>query len=122
MTVTIDGTTYDIGVESIKRIFPFNWKYREPTEDGKMHGELRGVYYKYRLVFTPYTDYATYSALIAKLTEETEFHTVTVPSDIGNLTFTAWFDNVSDEIWIKRGTQPYFKNLTVNFISQSPKT
>ena len=122
MSVTIDSTTYDIGVRKLKRRIRFNWKYREPTQDGTMHGELRGVYYDYSLQFTTYIDEAEYALLIAKLSEAVEFHTVTVPNETGGtFTFSAYFNGVSDEALIERASTTYWNNLTVDFTSQSPK-
>ena len=121
MSVTIDSTTYDISVKSLRRKARFKRKYLESTEDGTAHTELTGVYFDYTLVFNAYLDAAEYSLLWAKLTEATEFHTVTVPSDSGNYQFTAYFDGVGDEIFIQRSGTDYFQELTVNFTAQSPE-
>jgi predicted ATP-grasp superfamily ATP-dependent carboligase len=118
--ITIDGVTYDIPVETIKRNAEFLDKYAERTEDGILHRELIGVYYNYTLTFGRTTDTTEYAALWQKLTEATEFHEVTVPDESGDYTFTAYFANVSDEMRKIKGASNFWKNLTVRFIAQEP--
>ena len=120
MSVTIDGTTFDIPVLSLTRRADFLDKYAERTSDGVLHRELIGVYFNYTLQLGTTTDTAEYAALWQKLTEPEEFHTVTVPDEDGNLTFTAYFSNVGDELRRIRGASRFFKSLTVNFTAQSP--
>src|SRR5512142_2537375 len=97
--IIIDGVTYDVPVASVKRTADFLDKYAERTEDGVLHRELIGVYFNYQLQFGSNGVSPTeYAALWNKLTEATEFHTVTVPDESGDYTFTAYFANVSDEL------------------------
>ena len=120
--IVIDGNTYNIPVLSIKRKADFLDKYAERTEDGVLHRELIGVYFNYQLTFGRGASTAEYASLWQKLTEADEFHTVTVPDEDGDFTFTAYFSNVSDElVKAKTGSATRFwKNLTVNFIAESP--
>ena len=119
--ITIDGTAYDIPVLSIARAADFLDKYAERTEDGVLHRELIGVYFNYKLQFGRTNDTTEYAALWNKLTEATEFHTVTVPDlDGAPYTFTAYFANVSDAIFKDKTAKTFWKDLTVNFIAQSP--
>jgi hypothetical protein len=120
MSLIIDGITYDIPVISIKRTADFLDKYAERTEDGILHRELIGVYFNYQLQLGSTTDTTEYAALWAKLTEAEEFHTVTVPDESGDDTFTAYFASVGDEMRKKRAAANYWKNLTVHFIAQEP--
>lgn len=123
MSVTIDGTVYDVPVLSVARSADFLDKYAERTEDGILHRELIGVYFNYKLEFGAITNAVTYAALWAKLTEPVEFHTVTVPDDIlsdYSFTFTAYFSNVKDKLRKVKTSATYFQNLTVNFIAQEP--
>ena len=117
--ITIDGVTYNVPVISIKRTADFLDKFAERTADGKLHRELIGVYFNYKLQFgqASMTDYA---ALWEKLTEPEEFHTVVIPDEDGDLTFTAYFSNVGDELVKVSGATRYWKNLTANFIAQEP--
>jgi hypothetical protein len=119
--ITIDGTSYDIPIQSIKRKAEFLDKYAERTEDGILHRELIGVYFNYELAFGRTTDIAEYASLWAKLTAVTEFHTVEVPDfDGAKYSFTAYFAGVSDELRKESATKTFWRNLVVNFIAQSP--
>ena len=118
--IVIDGSVYNIGVRSLKRTADFLDKYAERLENGDLERELIGVYFNYKLELEPGFDRAEYSRLWKKLTEPVEFHTVTVPDEDGDFTFTAYFSNVADELLLKRAERNYWKNLTVNFIAKSP--
>lgn len=120
MSLIIDETTYNIPVESIKRKADFLFKYAERTEDGNLHSELIGVYFNYELQLGKTTDTSAYNALWAKLTEPTEYHSVTVPDEWGGVEFNAYFVGVADEIRHVAGAINYWKNLTVNFIAMDP--
>ena len=120
MSIVIDGTTYAIPVTSIKRNADFLDKYAERTEDGILHRELIGVYFNYTLRFGRSASASDYAALWNKLTEATEFHTVTVPDESGDFTFTAYFAGVSDEAIKIKGAVNFWNNLTVQFIAQEP--
>lgn len=123
MTIVIDGTTFNVPILSIKRKAEFLDKYAERTEDGVLHRELIGVYFNYELQFGRTATLSEYAALWNQLTQVSEFHTVTVPDFDGSenqYTFTAYFAGVSDEIVRETSTATFWKNLTVNFIAQSP--
>lgn len=120
MSIIIDGTTYDVPVTEIRRTADFLDKFAERTEDGILHRELIGVYFNYQLRFGSTATPTEYAALWAKLTEAVEFHTVTVPDESGNYTFTAYFASVSDELKKTTGAANFWKNLTVNFIAKEP--
>lgn len=116
----IDGITYDIPVVSIKRKADFLDKYADRSESGDLKRELMGVYFNYQLQLGNTLNTAEYSRLWDKLTEPVEFHTVTVPDENGEYTFTAYFSNVGDEVRRIVAQKNYFKSLTVNFIAKSP--
>ncbi len=118
--LVVDGISYAIDVLSVKRKADFLDKYADRTEDGVLHRELIGVYFNYQLALGPGTNRAEYARLWEKLTEPEEFHTVTVPDETGSYTFTAYFSNVGDELLLQRGSQNYWKGLTVNFTSRAP--
>jgi hypothetical protein len=121
--IVIDGTSYDIPVVELSRKADVLDKFAERTEDGVLHREIIGVYFNYTLKFgSPVTSAqrTVYQALWAKLTEATEFHTVTVPDEDGDFTFTAYFSNVGDTLRKIKPSVNYWKDLTVNFIAQSP--
>lgn len=118
--IKIDGITYKIPVVSIKRKADFLDKYANRTEDGDLQRELIGVYFNYQLQLGNTTDVVEYARLWKKLTEPVEFHTVTVPDESGDYTFTAYFSNVGDEVRKMQNAKNYFKSLTVNFTAKSP--
>jgi hypothetical protein len=120
MSIIIDSVTYDIPVVSIVRRADFLDKFAERTEDGVLHRELIGVYFNYQISFGRTTNTTEYAALWNKLTEVEEFHTVTVPDESGDYTFTAYFANVGDELRKTRTAANFWQNLTVNFIAKSP--
>ena len=117
--ITIDGVTYNVPVTSIKRSADFLDKFAERTADGVLHREIIGVYFNYKLQFGQ-ASMVDYAALWDKLTEPVEFHTVVIPDEDGDLTFTAYFSGISDELVRVSGSTRYWKNLIVNFIAQEP--
>ena len=125
MTITIDSISYDVPIVSISETCDFLDKFAERTVDGILHRELIGTYHNQRIVFgNPVTtaQITAFYSLWEKLTEATEFHTVTVPDETGtDFTFTAYFSNVTRELekWMSGKTK--WRNITVNFIAQSPK-
>jgi hypothetical protein len=119
--IIIDGVQYDVPVLSITRRADFLDKYAERTEDGMLHRELIGVYFNYQLKFGQTLDVEEYAALWNKLSEPEEFHSVTVPDESGDFSFTAYFSNVGDELRKTKDAANYWKNLTVNFIAKEPE-
>jgi hypothetical protein len=118
--ITIDGLNYDVPVLEMTRKAEFLDKYAERTEDGILHRELIGVYYNYQIKFGQTNDAVTYAALWNKLSEPEEFHSVTVPDENGDYTFTAYFSSVGDTMRRKTQAANFWKELTVNFIAQAP--
>ena len=119
--IIIDNVTYNIDVVSVKRTADFlDSEATTRLQNGDMYRDLIGVYFNYQLRFAPETDRAEYTRLWNKLTEPVEFHTVTVPNENGDYTFTAYFAGVGDELYSKAGFNR-FKNLTVNFKAKSPR-
>ena len=118
--VIVDGIGYDIDVLHLKRTADFLDKYAERTESGDLKRELIGVYFNYKLELGPGIKPDEYARFWRKLTEPVEFHTVTVPDEAGDYTFTAYFSNMGDELLRKKGAKNYWKGLTVNFIAKEP--
>lgn len=118
--ITIDGIVYNVPVVALKRKADFLDKYAERTQDGKLHRELIGVYFNYQLEFGSSAPVTEYAALWNKLTEPVEFHEVTVPDEDGDYTFTAYVSNVGDTLVKAKDAKRFWKELTVNFIAESP--
>lgn len=122
MTITIDSTAYDVPVLEISETCEFLDKYAERTLDGVLHRELIGTYHNQQIRFGSPNDMTEYNLLWTKLTEATEFHTVTVPDTDGvDFTFTAYFSNVTRRLRKWKSGETKWRELTVNFTAQSPK-
>ena len=125
MSIIIDTVTYDVPILELSESCDFLDKYAERTEDGVLHRELIGTFHNQQIKFgQPLTsaERTAYAALWAKLTEAEEFHTVTVPDADGvPFTFTAYFSNVKRQIKKWGSSKTYWKEMTVNFVAQSPK-
>lgn len=122
MAITIDGVTYDVPVIALRETCDFLDKYAERTEDGVLHRELIGTYHNYELELGVGSNPTDSAALWLKLTEATEFHTVTVPDVSGtDYTYTAYFSNVTRELRRIQGALTFWKSPTVHFVAQSPR-
>jgi hypothetical protein len=119
--IVIDGTSFNVPIIQMDETCDFLDKYAERTEDGVLHRELIGCYFNQKIQFGAVIDTTIMASLWLKLTEPTEFHTVTVPDADGvDFTFTAYFANVSRTLRKKTTAKTFWKSLTVNFTAQSP--
>lgn len=122
--IIIDGTTYNVPIIDMDETCDFLDKYAERSVDGVLHRELIGCYFNQQIKFgtpTSPTEVTAYAALWVKLTEATEFHTVTVPDTDGvDFTFIAYLSNVKRSLRKWNSAKTFWKSLTVNFIAQSP--
>lgn len=119
--VYIDGTYYQVPVLSCERSADFLWKYADRTEDGEHQGELLGVYFNYTLKFGQIVNRTEYNRLYDKLTEPTEYHTISMPGVGGSMfTFSAYFSEVKDAVKKSVKGKNIFKDLQVKFISKRP--
>lgn len=118
--IVIDGQTFNVEVESVRRTADFLDKYAERTEDGDLKRELIGVYFNYTLQLFGNGDTAEYDRLWDKLTEPVEFHQVTVPGAGGDYTFAAYFSGVSDQLALQRAAKNYWTDLAVTFTAKAP--
>lgn len=122
MTITIDSTTYDVPVVDLVETCDFLDKYAERTLDGVLHRELIGTYHNQQIKFGSPSDMTEYALLWSKLTEATEFHTVTVPDTDGvDFTFTAYFSNVTRRLRKWKSGETKWRGMAVNFTAQGPK-
>lgn len=119
--IVIDGTVYNVPVIALRETCDFLDKYAERVETGELKRELIGTYHNYQIEFGAGAPPADLAALWLKLTEPVEFHTVTVPDDGGDYTFTAYFAGVQREVRKVAGAQAFWKNLTANFVAQKPR-
>jgi len=122
--IIIDDTEYDVPIISLNESCDFLDKFAERNLNGKLHRELIGCYFNQQIRFgapTSAEQAEDYADLWDKLTEPTEFHTVTVPDTDGvDFTFTAYFSNVKRSFVKWNESKTYWKEMTVNFIAESP--
>lgn len=116
----IDGVTYRVPVEELRRKADFLDKFAERTLDGGLKRELIGVYFNYQLKLGTDGNRTEYARLWKKLTEPQEFHTITLPAEDGDITFKAYVSNVGDQLLRVYEGRYYFSELTVNFTAEAP--
>ncbi len=121
--VTIDGASFDVGVEYIKR--------QARIEDGPNAGnskrgdwirDVYGTFYDYILAFDTSAGLtrADYDTLYSILTAPVEFHTLVVPYGQSTLSFTAGITGAEDNvILMDDGTA--WGNLSITFRAKSPQ-
>ena len=121
--VTIDGASFDVGVEYIKR--------QARIEDGPNAGnskrgdwirDVYGTYYDYILAFDTSAGLsrADYDTLYSILTAPVEFHTLVVPYGQSTLTFTAGITGAEDNV-ILMDDGTVWGNLSITFRAKSPQ-
>ena len=121
--VTIDGASFDVGVEYIKR--------QARIEDGPNAGnskrgdwirDVYGTYYDYILAFDTSAGLTRedYDTLYSILTAPVEFHTLAVPYGQSTLTFTAGITGAEDNV-ILMDDGTVWGNLSITFRAKSPQ-
>jgi hypothetical protein len=125
MSLTIDSTIYDVPIISIDRKLDKLYKYAQRTQSGNIKKELIGVYYNCPNITMGMSanNVVDYNALLSVLADTEEFHDITLP-DIdgsGNVTFSVYFDNISDNVvkWTINGVH-YFRGLTFSVVAEEP--
>ena len=121
--VTIDGTSFDVGVEYIKR--------QARIEDGPNAGnskrgdwirDVYGTFYDYILAFDTSSGLSRedYDTMYGILTAPVEFHTLVVPYGQSTLSFQAGITGAEDNvILMDNGT--IWGNLSITFRAKSPQ-
>ena len=121
--VTIDGASFDVGVEYIKR--------QARIEDGPNAGnskrgdwirDVYGTYYDYILAFDTSAglSLADYDTLYSILTAPVEFHTLVVPYGQSTLSFAAGITGAEDNV-ILMDDGTVWGNLSITFRAKSPQ-
>ena len=121
--VTIDGASFDVGVEYIKR--------QARIEDGPNAGnskrgdwirDVYGTYYDYILAFDTSAGLtrADYDTLYSVITAPVEFHTLVVPYGQSTLTFAAGITGAEDNV-ILMDDGTVWGNLSITFRAKSPQ-
>ena len=121
--MTIDGASFDVGVEYIKR--------QARIEDGPNAGnskrgdwirDVYGTYYDYILAFDTSAGLtrADYDTLYSILTAPVEFHTLVVPYGQSTLSFAAGITGAEDNV-ILMDDGTVWGNLSITFRAKSPQ-
>ena len=121
--VTIDGASFDVGVEYIKR--------QARIEDGPNAGnskrgdwirDVYGTYYDYILAFDTSAGLtrADYDTLYSVITAPVEFHTLVVPYGQSTLSFAAGITGAEDNV-ILMDDGTVWGNLSITFRAKSPQ-
>ena len=121
--VTIDGASFDVGVEYIKR--------QARIEDGPNAGnskrgdwirDVYGTYYDYILAFDTSAGLSRldYDTLYSILTAPVEFHTLVVPYGQSTLTFYAGITGAEDNV-ILMDDGTVWGNLSITFRAKAPQ-
>ena len=121
--VTIDGASFDVGVEYIKR--------QARIEDGPNAGnskrgdwirDVYGTFYDYILAFDTSAGLtrADYDTLYSVITAPVEFHTLVVPYGQSTLTFAAGITGAEDNV-ILMDDGTVWGNLSITFRAKSPQ-
>ena len=121
--VTIDGTSFDVGVEYIKR--------QARIEDGPNAGnskrgdwirDVYGTFYDYILAFDTSSGLSRedYDTLYDILTAPVEFHTLVVPYGQSTLSFEAGITGAEDNV-ILMDDGTVWGNLSITFRAKSPQ-
>ena len=121
--VTIDGASFDVGVEYIKR--------QARIEDGPNAGnskrgdwirDVYGTFYDYILTFDTSAGLSRedYDTLYSILTAPVEFHSLVVPYGQSTLSFTAGITGAEDNV-ILMDDGTVWGNLSITFRAKSPQ-
>ena len=121
--VTIDGTSFDVGVEYIKR--------QARIEDGPNAGnskrgdwirDVYGTFYDYILAFDTSSGLSRedYDTMYGILTAPVEFHTLVVPYGQSRLSFEAGITGAEDNV-ILMDDGTVWGNLSITFRAKSPQ-
>ena len=121
--VTIDDTSFDVGVEYIKR--------QARIEDGPNAGnskrgdwirDVYGTFYDYILAFDTSSGLSKedYDTMYGILTAPVEFHTLVVPYGQSTLSFEAGITGAEDNV-ILMDDGTVWGNLSITFRAKSPQ-
>lgn len=121
MTITIDNTTYAVGIASVQRSLRREYKYSVTTEDGKVHQEIRATYIDWDLSLGNIRP-AAYDALMAKLRSATGNVTITMPKTATTTeAYTGIVEGISDGIIVDYGDNGVmWDDLSVSFTGTEP--
>jgi hypothetical protein len=120
--ISIDGITYDIDIISVVMSADALDKFAERDNSGTLHRELIGTFLNYNITFASgYKNPVVYAQLWRKLTENIEFHTVTLWDEAGEYTQVGYFAETQHSISKLKDGVPYWKSLSTSFVAKQPR-
>jgi len=116
----IDGVWYKAPLVTCVISPKFLWKYAERTEDGVHNGEILGSFFNYSITCGSINSQEDLKALLGKLTEPVEYHTVKLPDWTGEFVDMSMYFEV-DSIEVKKSKiDTSFKDLKFKAVPRNP--
>lgn len=120
--ITIDSTSFDVGVIKITRKASQKIENLGVTMDLTKHYDIRGTYYDYEVeLATRKMSLADYDSLYEVLTTPIESHIVTLPYGQSSLTFNARVSVASDSLVQSFDNFKKWGTLKVTFEALTPQ-
>lgn len=120
--ITIDNTSYDVGIIKITRKATQDIDKLGTTMDLRKHYDIKGTYYDYEVELATYKmQLAEYDSLYEILTTPQESHTVTLPYGQSTLTFEARVSVASDSLIKSFTAFRKWSSLKVTFEALTPQ-
>lgn len=120
--ISIDGTTYNVGITKITRKASQRIENLGITMDLRKHYDIRGTYYDYDVeLATKLMSLSDYDNLYEALTTPQESHVVTLPYGQGMLTFEARVSVASDVLVQSFTTFKKWGSIKVTFEALTPQ-
>lgn len=120
--ITIDNTSYDVGIIKITRKATQDIDKLGTTMDLHKHYDIKGTYYDYEVELATYKmQLAEYDSLYEVLTTPQESHIVTLPYGQSTLTFEARVSVASDSLVKSFNTFKKWSSLKVTFEALTPQ-
>lgn len=120
--ITIDSTTFDVGIIRITRKASMKVDSIGTTMDLCKHYDVQGTYFDYEVeIATSHMNVSDYDSLYELLTEPVESHTVTLPYGQSTLTFEARTTLANDRLISKFGGIKKWGTLKITFEALTPQ-
>lgn len=120
--VTIDNSTFDVGIIRIERTAQMKQESLGTTMDLRKHYDVQGTYYDYDVEFyTRRMNVNDYDALYELVTTPQESHVVTLPFGQSTITFEAKTSVATDSIISKNSQKTMWGSLKIKFEALTPQ-
>ena len=120
--LTIDNSTYNVGIVKIERKATQNIENIGTTMDLRKHYDIKGTYYDYTVELgTQHMNVQDYDNLYEVLTNPQESHIVTLPYGQSTLTFEARVSVASDVLVKNFTTFKKWGTIRVTFEALTPQ-